>query len=79
MPSSFQQAGTTMSSLVTVFVNCRRAGKLIASYPLSYGVTAGPSVPPSSDMFIAEAKMNLTNERLARPPYDDIQFEIVRK
>jgi hypothetical protein len=68
-----------MSDLVTVTVNCRRDGKLIAAYPISYAVTLGPSAPPSRESFIAEAKANLTNEGLARPPYEGIQFEVVRR
>jgi hypothetical protein len=68
-----------MSGVVPVIVNCRRDGKLIASYPMGYGETAGPSAPPSHESFINEAKTALTNDGLARPPYTGIQFEIVRR
>jgi hypothetical protein len=68
-----------MSDLVTVIVNCRRGGELIATYPLSYAKTLGPSLPPTPESLIEEAKMNLSNQRLARPPFEDIQFQVVRQ
>jgi hypothetical protein len=65
--------------VVPVIINCRRAGKLIKSYEMGYGETLGPSTPPSDESFINEAKTALTNDGLARPPYADIQFEVVRR
>lgn len=68
-----------MSDLVMNIVNCLgRDGKLIAAYQLPHAKTHDPSVPPSSESLIADAKTNLTNEGLARPPYDGIKFDIVR-
>jgi hypothetical protein len=67
-----------MSDLVTVIVKCRRGKELIASYPLSYARTIGPSSPPPTETFVAEAKSNLTTEGLAFPPYEGIKFEVVR-
>ena len=52
-------------------------GELIAAYPLSYAKTLAPSLPPTRESLIEEAKMNLSNERLARPPFEDIRFQIV--
>jgi hypothetical protein len=37
-----------MSGMVTKIVECVRNGEVIASYPLSYGKTLGPSAPPST-------------------------------
>ena len=68
-----------MSDIVPVVVNCRRDGKLLAAYQLGYAVTLGPSALPSRETFISEAKMNLTNQGLAFPPYTGIQFEVVRQ
>ena len=45
-----------MSGMVTKIVECVRNGEVIASYPLSYGKTLGPSAPPSTGALIEEAK-----------------------
>jgi hypothetical protein len=60
----------------TIFVDCLRDQKIIASYPLSWGITIGPSSPPSRNQLIDEAKTNLVSERLAKPPFDGIEFRI---
>jgi hypothetical protein len=60
-----------------VHVKCWRGGQLLADYEfLVPGSAASPPIP-DRDMLIAEAQSNLTNERLAGPPYDGIRFEIV--
>jgi hypothetical protein len=60
----------------TAIVGCKRDGKSIASYKFGYGgaLLTGP-VPPA-DKLIADAKDNLLNDRIARPPYHGITFEV---
>jgi hypothetical protein len=67
-----------MSGMVTKIVECVRNGEVIASYPLSYGKTLGPSAPPSTGALIEEAKKNLINEGIVKPPFDftEIEFKI---
>lgn len=65
-----------MSSLKQVFVECVRDGQVIASYSFGYAETLGPSMPPSHQSLIAEAKTNLTNQAIAYPPYAGIEFKI---
>ena len=67
-----------MSDVVPVFVDCWRDGKLLASYEFGYGRAQDGSGSPPDASFVAEAKDNLTNERLARPPYEGIRFQVVR-
>jgi hypothetical protein len=64
--------------VVTKIVDCLRSGEVIASYPLSYGITLGPSSPPSSGALIEESKTNLINQRIVKPPFDfaEIEFKI---
>lgn len=56
-----------MSGVVTKIVDCIRDGTVIASYPLSYGVTLGPSAPPD---LIKEARESLIYQGLVKPPFD---------
>jgi hypothetical protein len=65
-----------MSSLKQVFVDCMRDGRVIASYAFGYGETAGPSMPPSHQSLITEAKTNLTDQAIAYPPYAGIEFNV---
>jgi hypothetical protein len=67
-----------MSSVVPVMVDCWRDGKLLVSYEMGYARTLGPTVPPPDEGFITEAKDNLTNAGLARPPYEGISFKVRR-
>jgi hypothetical protein len=59
-----------------VFVNCRKDGKIIASYELGYGITLGLSAAPTRQQAIEEAKVNLSNERIAIPPFAGIEFDV---
>jgi hypothetical protein len=61
-----------------VWVHCYRGNELIASYHLYVPMPMDPSSVklPSNESFIADAKMNLTTQGLARPPYDGIRFEV---
>jgi hypothetical protein len=63
-------------SLKQVFVDCVRDEQVIASYPFGYGETLGPSIPPSRQSLIAEAKTNLTNQAIAYPLYTGIEFKV---
>jgi len=64
-----------MSGIVRKIVDCLRDGKVIASYPLSYAVTIGPSTPPD---LIKEAKESLIHQGLVKPPFDftGIEFRV---
>jgi hypothetical protein len=64
-----------MSGTVTKIVDCLRNGEVIASYPLSYGITLGPSAQPD---LIKEARESLVNQGLVKPPFDftGIEFRI---
>jgi isopropylmalate/homocitrate/citramalate synthase len=58
------------------FVDCRRNGQSIRVYDFGLPDTLGPTVPPERKELIDQAKTALTNERLAFPPYDDIEFDV---
>ena len=64
-----------MSGTVTKIVDCVRNGEVIASCPLSYGITLGPSAQPD---LIKEAKESLINQGLVKPSFDftGIEFKI---
>jgi hypothetical protein len=60
-----------------IWVDCKRAGKVIQTYYLPQPSTLKGDVPPPARlMLINEAKMNLINERLAFWPCDDIEFDV---
>lgn len=64
---------------ITIFVDCSRDGNVIRTYDfLCPASSAAPPVLPPSDHFIEQAKTNLTNERLAVPPYAGMTFKIRR-
>lgn len=61
----------------TVTVECWRGGQLIASYDsVLTGTLAAPPPAPDKEQLINDAKTQLTNDRLAFPPYTDIEFRI---
>jgi hypothetical protein len=64
---------------ITVFVDCLRDDKVIRTYDFlcSASLAAAPVVPPNAHI-IEQAKTNLTNERLAVPPYAGMTFRIRR-
>jgi len=57
-------------------VHCRRNGESIQTYEFGLPDTLGLRVPPSEKELIDQAKSNLTTERLAFPPWADIEFEV---
>ncbi len=63
-------------SVKTIWVDCIRDAKIIASYDFGYGVTAGPSALPAQEGLIGEAKTNLTSMGVATPPYAGITFKV---
>jgi hypothetical protein len=63
--------------LIMIIVRCWRGKELLAAYELPCGESLGPTSLPDRAGLIAEAQTNLTNERLAGPPYDGIRFEVV--
>jgi hypothetical protein len=68
-----------MSGDITIFVDCMHDGKLVRTYDfLCPANLAGPPVLPSDEYFIEKTKTNLSNERLAAPPFSGIKFVIRR-
>jgi hypothetical protein len=61
--------------MTRVIVSCKRDGKYIAAYSFAVG---GAAKKPNDEHFIAGAKMNLTDEGKASPPYVGITFEVRR-
>jgi len=59
-----------------IFVHCMRAGKIIATYEFGWAVGMVRSAPPERDGLISQAKAQLTTDRLAFPPYEDVTFEV---
>jgi hypothetical protein len=57
-------------------VHCRRDGESIRIYEFGLSDTLGLTVHPSEKELIDQAKSNLTTERLAFPPWADIEFEV---
>jgi hypothetical protein len=62
----------------TIYADCLRDGKVIRTYDFLCPATLGPSAPPSNEQLISEAKNNLSNERLAAPPFEGITFQVRR-
>jgi len=64
---------------ITIFVDCKRDGEVIRTYDfLCPASQASPPVLPPDDHFIEQAKTNLSNERLAAPPFAGMKFIIRR-
>ena len=63
-------------SVQQVFVDCVRDGQVIASYDFGVPEAQLPSMPPSNQSLISEAKTNLTNLGVAFPPYVGIEFNV---
>jgi len=59
-----------------VFVDCVRNGQVLAFYQFGYGETLAPTARPEHQSLMAQAKTNLTNERIAFPPYTGIEFKV---
>ena len=69
-----------MNDVIVYLVDCKRGGALIATYEFPQGITlAGPPPAPDREFLEREAKGNLTQQRLAFPPYADITFHIRRQ
>ncbi len=63
-------------SVKTIWVDCIRDGKVIASYDFGFGVTVGPSALPAQEGLIDDAKNNLVSMGLAKPPFAGITFKV---
>jgi hypothetical protein len=63
---------------VNATVECLRDGKMIASYPFLCPATAAHPAVPDRAVLIGEAKRNLAEQGIVRPPfnYEGIEFEI---
>ena len=61
-----------------ILVHCFRGNTLLRSYEFGWPETMNDAAVsrPTTEHLEAEAKTNLTNEGLARPPYDGITFVI---
>jgi hypothetical protein len=57
-------------------VDCRRNGQSIRTYDFGLPESSGLTALPSKQELIDVAKSNLTTERLAFPPWADIEFEV---
>jgi len=57
-------------------VHCHRNGESIRIYEFGLPESCGLTVPPSEQTLIDQAKTNLTDERLAFPPWGDIEFTV---
>jgi len=62
----------------TIWVHCYKGGTLLRSYDFGVPETLNDAAVrmPTKESLEDQAKTNLTNERLAGPPYDEIRFEI---
>ena len=58
-----------MKGDTTIYVDCLRSGELIRTYDFLCPATLGPSAPSADEQLVAQAKENLSNERLAAPPF----------
>jgi hypothetical protein len=67
-----------MSGIRKVWFHCVRDGKRFASYDFGIPIPLAVSkaAPPTNQKLEDEAKTNLTNQRLAFPPYTGVTFEI---
>ena len=65
-----------MTPVKQIKVICRRDGDVIAEYFFGYAQAIEPGPLPERNELIGEAKVNLTNERIARPPYDNVTFDV---
>ena len=66
-----------MAGVKQVIVECKRGQEIIARYEIGVPISIGPTVPPPDSEFVDHAKTNLTNQRLAFPPYTDITFNVI--
>jgi hypothetical protein len=57
-----------------IIVECRRGSELIATYEYGSPIPMIPGILPDGSELKSEAQSQLTNDRLAFPPYDDIAF-----
>ncbi len=58
------------------FVDCWGGGKIIATYDFGLPQAILPGKSPDNAELIEEARSQLTNDRLAFPPYDGITFKV---
>jgi hypothetical protein len=66
-----------MSDLIRYLVDCKRGGKLLATYEFAQAETAaGPPPQPTRESLEKDAKANLIQQGLAFPPFDGITFHI---
>ena len=59
-----------------IYVDCLRDGDLIASHEYGWVSGALPSPAPDQQSLIDQSKTQLTNDRLAFPPYQGVTFRV---
>lgn len=76
--SAYDEGDMQKSDLKTVWVHCYKGrDTLLRSYDFGVAVPlTGELKLPTREHLESQAKTNLTNERLAFPPYDGIKFKI---
>jgi hypothetical protein len=57
-------------------VDCFLNGQIIASYDFTHGTTLAPASPPTKERLIEEAKLNMIDMNIAKPPFFGIEFEV---
>lgn len=64
--------------MLKIWVHCYKGDALLRSYDFGVGIPLDASALelPTREALETEAKTNLTNERLAYPPYEGIKFKI---
>ncbi len=67
-----------MKDGTAAYVDCFRDGKLIRTYDFLCPVGQVPTARTPDEVLIQEAKNNLSNERLANPPFTSITFKVRR-
>jgi hypothetical protein len=61
------------------YVDCILGARLIATYEFGLPRALGPTLAPTDEQLIQEAKLNLSNEHKAQPPFVGIDFRVRRR
>jgi hypothetical protein len=61
--------------MATAYVKCLKDGEELITYDFGYADNFGVA-KPTHESLVNEAKSQLTTDRLAFPPYDDVTFRV---